>query len=496
MDGMAGVDGVDLAALIETVIIVGDFVIKAIAVGVVPENRRPSSSSAWLLLILFLPIVGLPLFLLLGSSRVNARRHRIQAEANQEVDDGLAHLPTVPPEADLPASLVSIMTLNRQLTSLPCVPGSVEEVLTDYRPMMADIAAAIDGARRYVHVEMYIAAWDEVSEVVFAALARAHQRGVEVRLLVDHLGSRGYRGFGRMRRRLDDMGLDWHLMLPIDPLRRRWRRLDLRNHRKIIVIDGRTAYLGSLNLIGPHYLSARNARIGRQWRETVVRLSGPIVGPVESVFAVDWYTESGEELPAERYFETFEPQPIGGSCNALQVVPSGPGYPTQPNLRLFTSLIHRAQRELLIVSPYFVPDEAILEAVTTAAHRGVRVELFVGEKADQFMVQYAQSSYYRVLLEAGVRIHRYPAPYVLHSKFLTLDDEVAVIGSSNMDLRSFNLNYEISLMGAGGDLPRRLREVAAGYREASSELSLVEWEARPLYVRYLENVLRLTSALQ
>lgn len=443
-----------------------------------------------------MPIVGLPLFLLLGSSRVNARRHRIQAEANRELDDGLAHLPTVPPEADLPASLVSIMTLNRQLTSLPCVPGSVEEVLTDYRPMMADIAAAIDGARRYVHVEMYIAAWDGVSESSSPRWPAPGSAGSRCGCSSTTWGRGAIAEFGSMRRRLDDMGLDWHLMLPIDPLRRRWRRLDLRNHRKIIVIDGRTAYLGSLNLIGPHYLSARNARIGRQWRETVVRLSGPIVGPVESVFAVDWYTESGEELPAERYFETFEPLLIGGSCNALQVVPSGPGYPTQPNLRLFTSLIHRAQRELLIVSPYFVPDEAILEAVTTAAHRGVRVELFVGEKADQFMVQYAQSSYYRVLLEAGVRIHRYPAPYVLHSKFLTLDDEVAVIGSSNMDLRSFNLNYEISLMGAGGDLPRRLREVAAGYRESSAELSLAQWEARPLYVRYLENVLRLTSALQ
>nr|WP_218880860.1 cardiolipin synthase [Kineosphaera limosa] len=484
---------------VETVVLVVDFTIKALAIGIVPENRRPSSSSAWLLLILFLPLVGLPLFLLLGSSRVNNRRHRIQAQANALLDDGLAHLPTVPPGLELPPGVESMMALNRRLTSLPCVPGTVEEVLTDYHGMLADIAAAIDGATRYVHVQTYIARWDEASDPVFAAMARARARGVEVRLLIDHLGSRRYRGYRRTKKRFKEAGFTWHLMLPIDLLRLRWRRLDLRNHRKVIVVDGRLGYVGSLNLIAPHYGTDVPGGTKREWLETVVRVSGPIVASLESVFAVDWYTECAELLDAQTYLPEAGSSPdlaIGGPVNALQVVPSGPGFQTQPNQRLFTSLIHRAQRELLIVSPYFVPDESILEAVTTAAHRGVRVELFVSERADQFVVQHAQASYYTVLLEAGVRIHRYPAPFVLHAKFLTVDDEVAVIGSSNMDMRSFGLNYEISLMGAAGDMPARLRRIAAAYRGPSAELSLADWETRPWLRRYTENVARLTSALQ
>lgn len=162
------------------------------------------------------------------------------------------------------------------------------------------------------------------------------------------------------------------------------------------------------------------------------------------------YLESGRALAERSRGADALPDAPDATVDALQVVPSGPGFSTQPNQRLFTSLIHRAQRQLLIVSPYFVPDESTLEAVTTAAHRGVLVELFVNERADQFVVHHAQASYYSALLEAGVRIHRYPAPAVLHAKFLTLDDEVAVIGSSNMDMRSCGQNYEISLLGAGG----------------------------------------------
>lgn len=484
------------AHFLETALLVLDYGIKIVAVGVVPENRRPSSSSAWLLLILLLPIVGLPLFLMLGSARVNGRRHRIQAQANERLDDGLAHLPTVPPAPALPPAVAGLAELNRELTSLPCVTGVVEDIHTDYLASIADMVSAVEGATSYVHAEIYIMSWDEVTDPFFTALAQAAARGVEVRLLMDHLGSRRYTGFRAMQRRLDATGIQWRLMLPIKPLRRRWRRLDLRNHRKLVVVDGLCAYVGSQNMIEPHYASRKNARIGRAWHETMVRLRGQIVSSVEAVFAVDWYTESGELLQAERYLRPAEEFAETEGAEALQLVPSGPGFTTQPNLRLFTSLMYLAQRRLAIVSPYFVPDESILEAVTTAAYRGVRVDLYVNERADQFMVHHAQASYYRALLEAGVHIHRYPAPAVLHSKFFVVDDEVAVIGSSNMDMRSFGLNYEISLMGAGGDLARRLRAVADGYEAVSSELTAQEWDRRPWRLRYLDNALRLTSALQ
>jgi cardiolipin synthase A/B len=165
------------------------------------------------------------------------------------------------------------------------------------------------------------------------------------------------------------------------------------------------------------------------------------------------------------------------------------------NLRLFNSLIHSAQRRLSITSPYFVPDDSLLYAITTAAQRGVAVELFVREQGDQFMVHHAQCSYYKALLKAGVRIYLYPAPFILHSKHFSVDDDVAVIGSSNMDIRSFNLDFEISVMCLSRSLTTAMREVEDLYRSLSRELTLDEWYRRPLGKRYIDNVMRLTSAL-
>ncbi len=230
-------------------------------------------------------------------------------------------------------------------------------------------------------------------------------------------------------------------MLTINPFKGEWRRPDLRNHRKILVIDGTVAFTGSLNLIEPGYNKPKNHKDGREWVELVARVEGPVVTALNVLFATDWYSETRTKLTKE----IQAPTGVAGSVPA-QVIPSGPGFATENNLRAFTTLLYSAQRRISITSPYFVPDESLLYAVTTAAQRGIDVELFVSEAGDQFMVYHAQRSYYEALLRAGVRIFLYPAPYVLHSKFFTVDDDVAVLGSSNLDMRSFGLNYEVSLM--------------------------------------------------
>ena len=181
--------------------------------------------------------------------------------------------------------------------------------------------------------------------------------------------------------------------------------------------------------------------------------------------------------------------------NAMQLVPSGPGYPTEPNLRMVLSLIQNATERVSITSPYFVPDEALLSAMTTAAYRGVEVELFVGRESDHLIVNHAQRSYYQALLASGVRIYRYPAPTVLHAKYMTVDDEIAIIGSANMDFRSFALNYEVMLLAFGGDLDDLLRANDAHYRSVSPELTAEEWAAEPWWRRYIDNVCRLLSAV-
>jgi cardiolipin synthase A/B len=281
-------------------------------------------------------------------------------------------------------------------------------------------------------------------------------------------------------------------MMPIKPFKGKWRRPDLRNHRKLLVVDSNVAFMGSQNLIDSSYLSPKNIKIGRRWQDLNIKISGGIVMELEAVFAMDWYTETGERLGAEIESVTD----ATADQVPMQLVPSGPGYLTMPNLRLFTGLVHRAQQKLSLTSPYFVPDDSLLEAITTAAYRGVAVELFVSEQADQFVVQHAQASYYDVLLEAGVRIYQYPKPIVLHAKHFTVDDMVGIIGSSNMDYRSFGLDYEITLMSTGDQFVADLQAVADGYRAVCPELTLAEWRRRPKGQRYVENVMRLVSALQ
>lgn len=482
-------------SLITGIFLVVDYTVKIVAIGIIPENRRPSSSSAWLLLILFLPFVGLLLYWLIGSPWVRGRRIGIQLAVNTLLSERMAKFSAWRADDFAPPGLASVMAMNEKLTSLPCVTGAEEGLYGDTDEFFAAMASAIDAAESYVHVEFYIISRDASTEPVFTALVDAAARGVTVRLLLDHLGSRPYPGRKAMCEAMTEAGIDWHLMMPIAPLRGRWRRPDLRNHRKLLIVDGTTAFIGSHNLIGPAYGSAANQEAGRHWKDLSLRVSGDIVLSVQAVFATDWFTETGQSLDLQKYFVDQPDLVPGGKANGMQLVPSGPGFPTEPNLRMFTSLVHLATDSISITSPYFVPDDALLAAITSASYRGVTVELFVGEKADQFLVGHAQRSYYSALLDAGVIIHLYPAPTVLHSKYMTVDGLAGVIGSSNMDFRSFGLTYEIMLLGFGGDLVEHLKRNDDAYRSMSRVLTAEEWHGRPWHERYVNNVCRLTAAL-
>jgi cardiolipin synthase A/B len=469
-----------------------ELTIKIVALGTVPNNRRPSSSIAWLLLIIVTPILGLVLFFLIGSPFVRGRRAKVQAEANQVITERTSGMPDVPPGTEIPTGLDSLFRLNRRLSYLPCVTGISHGLFGDYNASVQEMADAVKEAERTVHVEFFITAWDDTTDVFFTALADAVRRGVKVRLLYDDIASRRYPGFKQMNSRMTEVGIEWHEMMPIKPFKGKWRRPDLRNHRKLLVIDSKVAFMGSQNMIDSSYLLKANLKVGRHWKDLNIKISGEIVPELEAVFAMDWYTETGEKLGAEIELEdAYTPSAV-----PMQLLPSGPGYLTMPNLRLFSGLAHRAQQKLSLTSPYFVPDDSLLEAITTAAYRGVEVELFVSEQADQFVVQHAQASYYDVLLEAGVKIYQYPKPTVLHAKHFTVDDLVGVIGSSNMDYRSFGLDYEITLISTGKEFVADLQAVADGYRAVCRELTLAEWRARPRSQRYVDNVMRLVSALQ
>ncbi|AKE42004.1 cardiolipin synthase [Corynebacterium kutscheri] len=484
----------------QTIGLIIDYGIRIIAVGTIPEGRRPSSSTAWLLVILLIPVVGLPLFFLMGSPQINRRRHRVQEEANKYIGDIQKDVPDFPSDLLTDKELQSLVRLNRKLTGFPAVQSVNLGMHTDYRETIQRMTDAVDQAKEYINVEIYIVAWDKTTDVFFQALKRAVDRGVKVRLLFDHVGSWKYPGYSKLGKRLDAIGIDWYLMLPIQPLRWRFRRPDLRNHRKMVIIDGEIGFMGSQNMIDSSYLSKKNIKAGRHWVDTMFELTGPIVNSMNKVFAVDWYLESDENIELDLADWVFnQDQP---NTNITQLVPSGPGYSTEPSLRIFNSVIHHAKNRLIMCSPYFIPDESMIEAVTTACYRGVTVELYVSEQGDQFMVEHAQSSYYQALLEAGVRIYQYKAPYVLHTKYMLADPDalgneaVAIVGSANMDMRSFGLNYEVSLMCTSGDIIDDLNDLTEQYQSEAIELTLTAWNKRSKTRRYIDNVMRLTSALQ
>ena len=483
-------------AVVGLAIGLANLAVKIVALGVIPANRKPSTGMAWLLAVLLSPLLGLAAFALFGRTRLEQRRHGRQRVANERIRAATQDIPPMLGEGDLLPYVASVSSLNHRLGAMPLLSGNDVEVIADYQASITAMTTAVGDAQHDVNIEFYITAWDEMTAPLFEAMVAATRRGVAVRLLFDHLGSRGIPGYQEMLTRLEATDIQWRRMLPVEPLKGNFRRPDLRNHRKLLVVDGHVGFTGSQNLTEPGYNKPKNHAAGRAWVELMVRLEGPVVAALNAVFASDWFSESGEPLTVALPAAPQEGRPDALRGVPCQVVPSGPGYVAENNLRMFTTLIYGATRRLSLTSPYFVPDESLLYAVTTAAQRGVEVELFVSEESDQFMVGHAQASYYRALLEAGVKIHLYPAPLVLHSKHFTVDDDVAVIGSSNMDLWSFALNYEISLMLLGTPVVSRLREVEDSYRAMSKHLTLEEWDRRPARQKYLDNVMRLTAALQ
>ena len=475
------------------VVFVFDLTVRIAAIIVVPRNRRPTAAMAWLLAIYFIPVVGVFLFLLIGTPRLPRKRRRKQTQINQYIHETSESLEFGTLRPNAPDWFGSVVTLNRNLGAMPLSGDNDAHLISEYQQSLDAMADAIRSAQTYVHVEFYILQSDASTDNFFRALEEAIARGVTVRVLLDHWANRGKPKYRATLRRLRAMGAQWHLMLPLQPLKGKFQRPDLRNHRKLLVIDGVLAFMGSQNVTDSTYNLPKNIRRGLHWVDVMVRLEGPIVASVNAVFMSDWYSETDEILTEDIDLIPERTSPGDLDC---QIVPSGPGFDSENNLRLFAALLYYAQKKIVIVSPYFVPDESLLLAVTTACSRGVQVELFVSEEGDQAMVYHAQRSYYEFLLRAGVKIWMYRKPYILHSKCMTIDDEIAVIGSSNMDMRSFGLNLEVSMLVRGEEFVTEMRAVEDQYRSLSRELTLDEWLKQPLMSTVLDNLARLTSSLQ
>ncbi len=474
------------------VVVIFDTIVRVAAIIVIPRNRRPTAAMAWLLAIFFIPLVGVLLFLLIGNPRLPRSRRRKQDQINDYIREMGASLRSGSLRPGGPDWLPPLVAMNERLGAPPMSGDNGAHLISDYQESLDAMADAIRQAEDYVHVEFYILQSDTATDNFFRAMEEVAARGVTVRVLLDHWANRWKPRYRETVRRLTAMGAEWHLMLPVQPLKGRMQRPDLRNHRKLLVVDGKVAFLGSQNVTDSSYNLPKNIKRGLHWVDLMVRVDGPVVGAVNAIFLSDWYSETEEVLTEVGLVFSG----AGTGDLDCQIVPSGPGFRSENNLQLFLGLLYGAARRIIIVSPYFVPDEALLLAVTSACNRGVHVELFVSEDGDQAIVYHAQRSYYEALLRAGVRIWMYPKPFILHTKSLTIDDDVAVIGSSNMDMRSFGLNLEISMLVRGEEFVQEVRDVEDAYRSISRELTAAEWRQQPLRSNVLDNLARLTSALQ
>lgn len=478
-----------------TVLLVIDGIIRLLAMAVVPRNRTPTSAMAWLLAIFVVPLPGSILFGLFGSVKLPKDRRDKQQEINGFILEATNGIDTAAELNADPPWFGSVVHLNRSLGAMPLLPGNVIDLLQHYVPSIAAMTSAVELAERYVHVEFYILTRDKTTARFFAALKAANERGVTVRVLYDHWATMRNPKGRSTRKWLRENGIRFEEMLPFRPFHGQFRRPDLRNHRKIVVVDGSVAFTGSQNMTDASYNKAGNIRRGLRWKDLMVRIDGPAAAGLNALFVTDWYSETGELLAPANDDRAVERR-VTKDAVECQVVPSGPGFDGENNLRLFNALVYAAQERLVITSPYFVPDDSMLYAITTAAERGVEVQLFACEVADQAVVYHAQRSYYETLLRSGVRIFLYRKPTVLHSKHFTVDDEVAVVGSSNMDMRSFSLNFEVSIMVRGAGFVSRLRAIEEDYRVMSREVLLEEWLRRPAAVQVLDNLARLTASVQ
>ncbi|HUG98244.1 MAG TPA: cardiolipin synthase [Gammaproteobacteria bacterium] len=465
--------------------------VAGLAIRILFRHLPVGTTLAWLIILFVLPVLGPALYLFIGENRLGQKRARRWREIHdlyREWQAGLKARADVD-WGDLHPRARSLASHGESITGFTALQGHELELLPDWDSFVLALVADIEAAHRSCHLEFYI--WDSAGRVgeIYTALARAAARGVICRVLVDDVGSGPFLK-SREVAGLRKMGVKVVSSLPVGLLRMLFVRMDLRNHRKIAVIDGEIGYTGSMNLVDPDHFKAE-AGIGR-WVDAMVRLRGPAVEVLNGAFLEDWELETDEGMAI---LETADMHAVPEQGSAVvQVVPSGPGLNRASIHQLLISLLYSAERELVLTTPYFVPDESIMAALVSASRRGVAVTLNVPERLDSLLARYAGAACFEELLSAGVRISRYE-PDLLHTKAITVDGRIAVIGSVNIDMRSLWLNFEISLFIYDRDCAARVRALQESYLRESVDLHPEAWRQRPAIERAAEGLLRLLGPM-
>lgn len=462
-----------------TALLILDWLIRLAALWWIPSRTSPAAARSWLLLVGFVPLLGLPLYLLLGHPWLSRERIERQARASDVIREEQRPLSALrwTPRDGAAAEMTPL--IERQGAFMP-THGNAVALLDDYDASLRALLDDIDAATQQVHLLYYLMFDDVVGEAVTDALCRAAGRGVTCRLLLDAVGAK--RGLRAYAARLRAGGVQVHAMLPGGLQWRRSGRMDLRNHRKVAVIDNGIGYVGSQNLADAVFVACHPNR------ELVARVQGPVVSHLEGVFASDWYIETGERLAVQPDLS------VQAEDVSAQLLPSGPAYPFENARDTVNALIHLARRQVVLTTPYFVPDDATLSALRIAALSGVDVQLVLSATNNQTLTAWAQQSYYDELLACGVKIALY-RPHFLHAKHLTVDDDIALVGSINLDIRSFALNAEIGLVCYDAGVVARIRVIEAEYLAQADAVDREAWRRRPGWQRSREGIARLADSL-
>ena len=453
---------------------------------IILERRHPSATLAWMLGIALLPLIGIPLYFLIGVRRI--RRHiRAKIATVSPASASLSH--RLRPE-DLPTSIAE--RCGRVLLAAGTPPPSEGNHISFLRggdEAYDAVLSVIGSARDHLHAQFFILDVDPVGRRFIQALAARAREGIRVRLLLDAVGS--WRALRRTVRPLREAGGEVAAFMPAFPLHRRWSS-HLRNHRKLLIADGRIAFTGGMN-IGKKYMGPKSAK--GQWWDIAALIEGPALGDLQALFLDDWAFATEETLPAGNFFppasrfEREHPPPC-----ILQIAASGPDRVTRPIYEGVFAAITSARRRVWIETPYFVPDEGIGAALRNAALRGVDVRLLVPGTSDLRIVTLAGRSYFDEMMAAGVKIHFY-RPANLHAKVLVVDDDVGVIGSPNVDIRSFFLNFELGVFVYDRPQIVALAEGFLAALDRSERIDPIRFAQRSQPLQLLEDTCRIFSPL-
>ncbi|WP_246184968.1 cardiolipin synthase [Paracoccus aestuariivivens] len=459
----------------------------AVSVRVLLRPRlEPTVRLSWILVIELVPLVGIIAYVLFGEIR--ARGAEVETMVN--VRSRLSGLWRPNPEQvrEPPDFAAPLIAANRATTGFVAVPGNRATLLAEDDSSITDLVSAIDGARNHVHVLFYIWLDDVSGRAVADALIRAAHRGVKVRAVIDAFGSRAF-GRSDAWRRMQAAGVECVEALPLGlpVIGALIHRMDLRNHRKIVVIDHVLGFTGSRNCAdGAFAVKPRFA----PWVDVLLRIEGPVVRQMQAVFLQDWMNYTGEDLG-----QLLLTSPsVLDQGDIAQVVATGPDDRQGTLSDCMATMIHAARERLVITTPYYVPDSSLDSAIRTAARRGVDVTMILPARNDSLVVQATSEGFYYGLVSSGVKLMLFKEG-LLHAKIITADGRMAMLGSANMDRRSFELNYEMNMLFLGEELTRDLDVRQESYIARAESITISEIRAWSLWRRLRNNLLALAAPI-